>query len=228
MAQRGYNFHKCIIRYLCGWVQISDDVRDAGLVELTWQRYDVNKLVQGCLREPILKGLACHSFNSPIDFHSPLFRRYLSSYNSQLVHVTRRGFLTRLAMFEVCQQKFNCLPVIFGWRRRLHHDILGIIHRDFSCMNVTLYSMIHMLGVLVMRGVLVHSAVVALHLMLHKHNHNKLTLRLIPSESNGYNQPTSTTQFPRLFGRLYPLFTDPSLLISGIVSLCRDLHFLYT
>lgn len=91
MAQRAYNFHKCIIRYLCGWVQISDDIRDAGLVELIWQRYDVNKLVQGRFRQPILKGLACYSFNCRIDFDSSLFRRYLSSYNSQLVHVTRRG-----------------------------------------------------------------------------------------------------------------------------------------
>lgn len=121
-------------------------------------------------------------------------------------------------MVEVCQQEFNCLPVIFGWRRRLHYDILDIIHRDFSCMNVTLYSMIHMLGVLVMRCVLVHSAVVALHLMLHKHNHNKLTT----SESNGHNQPTSMKQFsPDYFGRLYPLFTDSSPNIWYCVSVSR-------
>ena len=79
-------------------------------------------------------------------------------------------------------------------------------------MNVTLYSIIYMLGVLVMRGVVLYSAVVTLHLMSHKHNPNKLTPRLITSESNEHDQPTSTKHpNPDYSGRLYPLFTDPSL-----------------
>lgn len=116
----------------------------------------------------------------------------------------------------------------------MHYDIANIIHRDFSCMNVTLYSIIYMLGVLVMRGVVrrrccvLHSAVSALHLMSHKHNPNKLVNpRLITSESNEHNQPTSTKHpTPDYFGRLYPVL-QTLLLISGTVFLYRDLHLLY-
>lgn len=64
-----------------------------------------------------------------------------------------------------------------------------------------------MVGVLVTRGVVVDGVVVALSLMSHKHNSNKLTPRLITSESNGHNQPTSSKHStPDYIGRLYSLY----------------------